>query len=56
MTGGANGRTRIVMLPFKKEETGHKGLNLSVSGAVAEDVPRMIMKIISMVRIRNLDI
>ena len=50
VAGGATGRTRIVMLPFIKEETGDQGLNLSVSGAVAEDVPGMIMRIIDMVK------
>ena len=30
------------MLPFIKEETGDQGLNLSVSGAIAEEVPGMI--------------
>ena len=50
VVGGATGRTRIVMLPFARmEETGDRGLNLSVSGAVAEDVPGMIRRIIDMV-------
>ena len=40
-----------MMLPFiRMEETGDRGLNLSVSGAVAEDVPGMIRRIIDMVR------
>ena len=32
------------------QETGDSGLNLSVSGAVAEDVPGMVKRIISMVQ------
>ena len=64
--GGATGRTRIVMFPPSMEvsveikcqyfmfilsqETGDPGLNLSVSGAVAEDVPGMVKRIISMVQ------
>ena len=47
--GGATGRTRIVMLPLKKEEVGDKGLNLSVSGAVAEDLPGMVRRLVKMV-------
>jgi len=51
VVGGATGRTNIVMLPFiRMEETGDRGLNLSVSGAVAEDVPGMIRRIIDMVK------
>ena len=49
VTGGATGRTRIVMLPLRKEEVGDSGLNLSVSGAVAEDVPAMMRRLVSMV-------
>ena len=49
VTGGATGRTRIVMLPLKKEEVGDSGLNLSVSGAVAEDVPAMMRRLVNMV-------
>ena len=51
VTGGATGRTRIVMFPFKKKEMGKKGLNLSVSGAVTEDVPGMMKRLVKMVRI-----
>ena len=49
MTGGATGRTRIVMLPLKKEEVGDSGLNLSISGAVTEDVPGMMRRLVRMV-------
>ena len=49
VTGGATGRTRIVMLPLKKEEVGDSGLNLSVSGAVTEDVPAMMRRLVRMV-------
>ena len=49
VTGGATGRTRIVMLPLRKEEVGDSGLNLSVSGAVAEDVPAMMRRLVNMV-------
>ena len=49
VTGGATGRTRIVMLPLKKEEVGDKGLNLSVSGAVTEDLPGMVRRLVKMV-------
>ena len=49
VTGGATGRTRIVMLPLKKEEVGDSGLNLSISGAVTEDVPGMMRRLVRMV-------
>ena len=34
-----------------KKEMGKKGLNLSVSGAVTEDVPGMMKRLVKMVRI-----
>ena len=37
------------MLPLKKEEVGDKGLNLSVSGAVTEDLPGMVRRLVKMV-------
>jgi len=48
--GGAFGSTRVFEIPFKRKGFGERGLNLSVSGAVAEDVPEMARSLVKKVR------
>jgi len=50
LQGGAHGSTRIFEIPFKRKGFGERGLNLSVSGAVAQDVPEMAKQLVKMVR------
>jgi len=42
--------TRIFEIPFKRKGFGERGLNLSVSGAVAQDVPEMARQLVKMVK------
>ena len=48
--GGASGSTRVFEIPFKRKGFGERGLNLSVSGAVAEDLPGMVRALVKKVR------
>ena len=41
--GGATGFTRVLEIPFTGPGRGERGLNLSVSGAVAADLPHMML-------------
>jgi len=48
--GGAYGSTRVFEIPFKRKGFGERGLNLSVSGAVAEDLPGMVRTLVKEIK------
>jgi len=48
--GGASGSTRVFEIPFKRKGFGERGLNLSVSGAVAEDLPGMVRALVKKIQ------
>ena len=50
LRGGSHGSTRVIEIPFKRLGFGERGLNLSRSGAVTEDLPGMAKTLIKMVK------
>jgi len=49
--GGSRGSTRVLDIPLKPAATGDPGLNLSMSGAVAADLPAMTHSLVNKIRV-----
>ena len=47
--GGSHGSTNVLEFPFKTKSSKRRGLNLSVTSAIAEDLPGQVKRLVEKV-------